>query len=258
MSLISILSVVAQSKRISAHFFLLSIMLLASCKNDPAPEKPSTTASAEKPTDLEKPTEVATQEVAIEPGYLELQFNDLSIFVESIDADWDGKYQQGNDTVYFVHGDTASLDLFIGEWFWDKKFHVRSNEYNPIKLWVKSVQHTAVSSNLILEVPFCVLNGWKEWESDWQEVSLNNGNAFHTTEINLQEISEKIDPMDIRALVSDQCGERWFEEFQEYTSLEEMGFEFFTSQYIFKVELQSNDGGKTIVKHIVFHTPTHC
>lgn len=237
-----------------------AFVFMTACVSEPPSRKQPQTETSEKvaaPSQQINIDTVAKKELSDSVNYIELQFSDVSIFVEEMEMGWDDKYVTGNDTIYKVKSDTAFLDVFIGDWFFDKRFYIPPSEFDQVRLFEKSIDHIAVSSEQTMEVPFCVLTSLREWESEWSEVSLEEGYKF-SSENKTTEVEIDFSIEEVRDAVGENCGERWVEEFTEYATLKEMGYEIFTSQIIFKMVLTNSVTGNEVEKLIVFYTPTSC
>lgn len=190
-------------------------------------------------------------------GIQKIQFSDLTILLEKIDMGWENNLM-GNDSIYLTDKDTAYFYLFPGEWFDDKKFQIEQSEFDKIELYEKRTYKMAMNSNRSIEVPFCVINNWKIFESEWSLIQLDKDELkFRSNEEGTNAVIN-FTVEEFKAAVKEHCGIEWYNEIKGIKSIDKLPSELFISRYIFKIVARKSKTGDLIKKYIVFKTPTSC
>ncbi|NGF74358.1 hypothetical protein G5B10_00575 [Fluviicola sp. SGL-29] len=245
----------------SVKIFTL-ILLLSPCisdgKNIENPdEHTNDRVDTEKPINEFQPYR-STSHYVESNGTQKIQYSDLTIVLEEIEMGWDDMYLTDNDSIYVTDKDTAYFDLWPGDWFFDKKFNIEQSEFDKIELYEKIIYKMAMRSNRTIEVPFCVINNWKTFESEWSPIQLNQN------ELKFRSNEEDINPIinftveELKAAVKEHCGIEWYNEIKNMKSKDQLPSELFTTTYIFKIVARKSKTGDRIQKFIVFNTPTSC
>lgn len=226
------------------------ILLLSSCISD------------EKNVDTEKPKH-AIQLYRSTSDYIEtnetqkIHYSDLTILLEKIDMGWENNLT-GNDSIYLTNKDTAYFHLFPGDWFYDKKFKIEQSEFDKIELYEKISYTMAMNSNRSIEVPFCVIDNWKTFESEWKQIQLDNNELkFMSNEESINAVIN-FTVEEFKAAVKQHCGIEWYNEIKNIKSMDQLPSELFITTYTFKIVARKSKTGEIIRKFIVFETPTSC
>lgn len=193
-----------------------------------------------------------------ETKWIKIRYADVIIAIEAMDMGWDSMFRTKNDSLYKTDSDTAYFDLWPGDWFFDKLFKIENPEYDKIELYEKNISHFALNSNRIIEVPFCVLSNWKEFETDWARIQFTDNEYKFNSSEDETEIDTEFDINEFKVAIKDNCDDKWFEEFKNVQTKKGLRSEIFTSQYIFRIIMRNSKTGKSIKKFIVFNTPTSC
>lgn len=216
---------ITKREQISNGSILMLLVLLmtifSGCVQDNKPKEKKVEPGEPRVTAEKIDTLEATPPSIVREGSIdwqEIRFSDVSLFVERMEGYWDDDIEGMDDPIYFANKDTLYFDLFPGEWFYDKSFRFEDDNIVDVKLYHRDVNHIGINSNQIMEVPFCVLNDLREWTSEWKEVSLVDGLKLNEAD-GLSQPNLNVTPEEIRERVQSNCGERWVEEFEGYSTL---------------------------------------
>lgn len=239
------------------YFFLVLGTLLGSCSEE---EEEPRTAQENKPIHKNerrqrfKTIKSEDDKLAENDGdWVDINFPGLTVSVQDIDM---GSYDDMNNDSTI--GKTAYFDLYPGDWMFDKNFKIKNEKWDLVRLYVRTEVHIGIDSKQIMEVPFCVLNSWKNHVNKWQRVELKKGkyNFGSGDVIDNAVINYTID--ELKEAIEVDCDERWVEEFKNTKSLEDISNYLFTSSYTYKFVVRNSKTGEKLERFIVFYTPTHC
>ncbi len=240
--------------------FLFAITVLG-CKNSSEePKEVKIEGSPNQDTILStepiEPTEEVAEETEGWENGIVVKFQGVSVFMEYFDVYWSSKSWNEDDFLYEVDGDTAFMDLMPGDWMMGKRFKLMPDNVESIEVFQQEIIHVSIDSDRLMEVPLCVMEGWVEHKTEWQQIPFKQGvntfpDDFVDTEVEFEFTLE-----DFMDAVESQCGEDWREEYSKYTSLEEVPYDYFGSYILYKFVLKS--GEVEIVKYLRFSTPTSC
>jgi hypothetical protein len=242
-------------------YLIVAILLFSSCKSGETDKlQANSEVMDEKASELSKDTLSNPDEViGSEKGdWIRIKYANLTVSMEDVELGWEEMFLSDNDSLYTTKSDTAYLNLFPGDWFYDKKFKIEQKEYDDIKLYEKIEYHVSVSSNRAIEVPFCVMSDWRNFESDWSQIKLTKDQfRFASNE-------DKTDPIidftkdELLLAVKAHCGKEWYEELKSLGAKKRQLSDVFASSYTFKIVARNSKTNKTVVKYIVFFAPTSC
>lgn len=196
------------------------------------------------------------QESDIPEGWIQVEMNAITFLFEKIDMSWGTTNSDDEQRCSFQ--DTAFFDLWPGDWMEDKIIKVKGDKFEITGMFVQEVTAIGVDSERIIEVPYCVLAGWKKSTSSWLPVEPTNNvfrfktdNSFDAPPLNI-EIDE------LKMAIKNACGKEWFEEYRNADSLNQIPFSETTIQYNYKIVSRESQSGKTFESIVVFFTPTSC
>lgn len=196
------------------------------------------------------------QKSGVPAGWIQVEINSIEFLFEKVDLS--GDITNGVNEQKCIFKDTAFFDLSPGDWMEDKVIKVKSDEFEITKMFVQEVTAISVDSKRLMEIPECVLSGWKRSASSWSEVQpLNNEFRFKTLD-NFGSKPLSFELNELKIAIKNLCGNEWFEEFKDADSLSKISFSKTTIQYNYKIILREINSGKTLENIIVFYTPTSC
>jgi hypothetical protein len=243
------------------------ILLLSSCRTDVPKDESldvNTNTSATNDTESSRHKFLSVNETPTKTEnvkWQQIQFADLTIFLEEIEMGWDEMYRTKNDSVYSTISDTAYFDLWPGDWFFDKEFKVDQPEFDKIDLYEKITFNMAMNSNSSIvkeDVPFCVIYNWKTFESEWSQIQLDNDELkFMSNEEGTNAVIN-FTVEEFKAAVKEHCGIDWYNEIKDIKSTDKLPSELFTSSYTFKIVARNSKTGRVVEKFIIFNPPTSC
>lgn len=227
------------------------LVVLSACKR--SMEQKSAKPEGEKP----KVEEVPESKVILGDTLLRLQFKECSFLVDHIDMGWDRNFRAKNDSVCTVSGDTMEFNLYAGEWFYDREIRVEQEGFKIRKMSYCILDQVGVDSKRMIEVPFYVLDDWKSKRSAWITIAPKRGHYYFSPK-NEPETSFSYTLEEFKEAVRNSWDEELALEMDTLTSLEYVSDYPFTTEYLFRIELEEQQTGKRIVKFLRFFTPTTC
>lgn len=235
----------------------VTVMLFWACSN---PENKTTNIDANS-NDVVQATSSSvipdTNSSGIIPeNMVHIEFDELTVLLEDIEMGWND--MSSPDDKLYKADSIAYFNLYPGDWMYDKYFQIKEPEYEPIELYVQIVNHVTIDTERLVEVPVCVLTGWKNYTSNWIPVPIKNGVLKFDSQVNIEEAPIEYSLEELKAAVNEMCGEAWLNDIDQIQSEKNLPVSVFTSQYNYKIVARNTITGKTIERFIVFYTPVTC
>lgn len=186
-----------------------------------------------------------------------IKFTDLTISINDIEMSWEDD-SNVLDNIYETKKDTAFFNLFPGDFMFEKTFNIEQIDFDEIELYGQYEIKVGIESKQEIEVPFCVLENWKSYTSEWVKFKINE------RDLKFPIIEEKnVDPIiftvdELKLAVERHCGANWLNEIKSIKSIDKLPTSFFITKYIYKLKARNSKTNERIEKLLVFYTPTSC
>ena len=187
---------------------------------------------------------------------LTIKFSDLTIAMSDDDTSWKDEYEE-TDNIYETRKDTAVFYLDPG-YCLERSFKIEQAEFDEIELYGQFEINVGIDTERELDVPFCLIEGWKTYTSEWTKFKVNKN------DLQLPMIDDRTDrPIDftideLKTAVGKHCGPEWLDEIKNIKSLDKIRTSFFTTRYIYKIRAKNSKTNEIVEKIIVFYAPTSC
>ncbi len=187
---------------------------------------------------------------------LTIEFSDLTISMRDDDTSWRDEYNK-TDNIYETKQDTAIFYLDPG-YSLERSFKIEQAGFDEIELYGQFEINVGIDTERELDVPFCLIEGWKTYISEWTKFKVNKN------DLQLPMIDDRKDrPIDftideLKTAVGKHCGAEWLDEIRNIESLDKIKTSFFTTRYIYKIRAKNSKTNEIVEKFIVFYTPTSC
>ncbi|MDR6763840.1 hypothetical protein J2Y38_004064 [Flavobacterium sp. 2755] len=187
---------------------------------------------------------------------LTIKFSDLKISMSDDDTSWKDEYEE-TDNIYETRKDTAVFYLDPG-YSLERSFKIEQAEFDEIELYGQFEINVGIDTERELDVPFCLIEGWKTYTSEWTKFKVNKN------DLQLPMIDERTDhPIDftideLKTAVGKHCGPEWLDEIRNIESLDKIRTSFFATRYIYKIKAKNSKTNEVVEKFIVFYAPTSC
>lgn len=180
---------------------------------------------------------------------LKIRFEEFIIEIDSIGVwDEDGKLTQ-------LQKDTARIFLELGETIEGRTFQIQQIEKGDIQIY----QRFENSVTVMNEGPHCDLTEWKHYNSDWEQLKIEN-EQFVTTSYSEADLEKfiKVDMLELQEAVKKQCGDEWAKHVNDVTSPNEYPCGVSTSRIFLKIEFNGQDSMDLKKRIISFEIPMGC
>ncbi|MFB9079045.1 hypothetical protein ACFFLS_09895 [Flavobacterium procerum] len=246
--------------KITFKIVLLSFLFF-SCKETPEKRNQKTTKKAE----IQQKQDLADNNPESQDSDRDfrIKFPDLTLFLKDIDMSCREEYNEIAKS-YEATQDTIFFDLFAGDWMNDKSFKIEQPQVGEIEFYGKYEMRIGINTEREIEVPFCVLEDWKKYTSEWVKIDVDQDDLrFPITDILENHSKMPKNPIpytldELKAAVNKHCGADWYDEIKNVQTIDKVPVDFFEYRYIYKIKTKNIKTNKVIEKYLVFYTPTSC
>ncbi|MGV6861350.1 MAG: hypothetical protein ACWA41_06235 [Putridiphycobacter sp.] len=233
------------------NIFIVLFLVACSETVEQTPEQ-----KAEKTDTLAQVLEEVPVDIEVPEGWIQIDMNAISFWVENMDMNWDQANGDGENKCHFK--DTAFFELWPGDWMENKQIKVLGNNFEITELWVQEISVIGVDSKRTIEVPFCRLSDWKKSASNWVKIEPQNNAFKFKTDYAFESEPIAVELNELQTAIQNSCGEEWYKEFEKADSLNAIPFSETVLQYQYKIVTLNTTSGQTFEHFMVFETPSSC
>jgi len=241
----------------------LLLPLLVACStpttSDPLEAQEAIAAPIEQPVpgptvvEVVVPAEIELEEeeetYATSQNALRLNFDDFELFIDSLEVWEEEEKLEGQQTdtvlVYVELGDTPEGATIIVN-------QRREGTLNIFQSFENSV-------TVMAEGPHCDLSEWKHYNTEWEQLTNNNGRFLMNTLTD--EDTEKFietDMLELGEAVRNQCGDEWAKHALTAESPNDYPCGVGTSRIFLKLEFTAKGTDKPVEQMVSFELPMGC
>jgi len=237
---------------------VLICFLLSSCKETPK-KSGQKLEKSEALKELKEDMVVDKEGIAVVYNDdIKIKFADLTVLLKDMNVFWwedDGNYQ---DNMYETEKDTVYLYINPGDEVFEKPFRIEQTAFDIIELYGQFEIRVSLKTERELEVPVCILDGWKGYTSKWKKFKIDK------KDLKFGIIDEKADYSinfsldEFKLAAEEHCGSEWLNDIKHIDAVDKLPTDFFTTKYIYKIKVRNSKTNKVTEKFIVFNTPRSC
>lgn len=233
--------------------FILFCCTIQSCSNSQSSNnessKPISTPIGQVDSTLENISLGKSKEDSI-GSPVNLKFKELSLsIINFFVSDEEKKLTQ-------IQQDTVYLFPELGESMEGKNISITTEQLINLKI----EQRFETSVTIMGDGPFCDLDEWKHYYSEWKILKANNKGQFVCDSYPLEERNKfpKIQITELKEMVKKKCGSKYFKQISEIKSPTEYPSTVGISRYFLKLSGKRKDNGLIISKIIIILEPIGC
>lgn len=235
--------------------FILLCCTVQSCSNSQSNQKeensskPKSTLIGQADSTLTNISLGKSQEDSI-GSPVNLKFKELSLsIIDFFVSDEEKKLTQ-------IQQDTVYLFPELGESIEGKIISISTEQLINLKI----EQRFETSVTIMGEGPFCDLDEWKHYYSEWKILKANNKGQFVCNSYALEDRNKfpKIQISELKEIVKKKCGSEYFKQISEIKSPTEYPSTIGISRYFLKLSGKRKDNGLIISKIIIILEPIGC
>lgn len=155
-----------------------------------------------------------------------------------------------------IQKDTVYLFPELGESMEGKTISIFSEQLTNLKI----EQRYETSVTIMGDGPFCDLDDWKHYYSDWKTIKTNKMGQFVCNSYALEDRNKfpKIQISELKEIVKKKCGNEYFKQISDIKSPNEHPSTVGISRYFLRISGKRIDNGMIINKLIILLQPIGC
>ncbi len=233
--------------------FILFCCTIQSCSNSQSSNnessKPNNTPIGQVDSTLEN-INLGKSKVDAIGSPVNLKFKELSLsIINFFVSDEEKKLTQ-------IQKDTVYLFPELGESIEGKNISISTE----LLINLKIEQRFETSMTIMGDGPFCDLDEWKHYYSEWKILKANNKGQFVCDSYALEDRNKfpKIQISELKEIVKKKCGSEYFKQISKIKSPTEYPSTVGISRYFLKLSGKRKDNGLIISKIIIILEPIGC
>ena len=189
---------------------------------------------------------------------VKIKFGNLVVSLKGIQLFWWENGDWNYDGIYETKKDTAYFDLNPGEDIFEKSFGIEQGAFDILEFYGQFEVKVSLETEREMEVPVCILEGWKGYTSKWEKLKIDKKDLKFGTLNEKRDYSIPFTLDEFKGAVEKHCGSEWLNDIKKINTPDKLPFDYFTTKYIYKIKVRNSETKEVMEKFIVFYTPTSC